>query len=171
MRYRIRKAQPNEYAAIGQLMVAVFAQLPGFPSPEEQPAYYQLLANIGQLANQPDTSLLLACNEQKAIGGAVVYIGNMQHYGSGGIAPQEKQAAGFRLLAVSPDHRGHGLGRQLVEECISRGREHNKEQLIIHSTKAMQTAWAMYERMGFVRAPELDFMQNDFPVCGFRYFF
>jgi len=41
-------------------------------------------------------------------------------------------------------------------------------EVILHTTAAMQTAWAMYERMSFVRAEELDFLQEGFPVYGFR---
>jgi hypothetical protein len=32
----------------------------------------------------------------------------------------------------------------------------------------MQIAWKMYENMGFKRAKELDFMQGELPVFGFR---
>ena len=32
----------------------------------------------------------------------------------------------------------------------------------------MQTAWAMYERLGFVRFPEIDFQVEDIDVFGFR---
>jgi hypothetical protein len=32
----------------------------------------------------------------------------------------------------------------------------------------MQVAWQMYERLGFVRAEELDFLQEGYPVRGFR---
>jgi hypothetical protein len=32
----------------------------------------------------------------------------------------------------------------------------------------MQIAWKMYEGLGFQRAEELDFMQGNLPVFGFR---
>jgi hypothetical protein len=32
----------------------------------------------------------------------------------------------------------------------------------------MQTAWAMYERLGFVRFPEIDFRQGNLEVFGFQ---
>lgn len=32
----------------------------------------------------------------------------------------------------------------------------------------MMTAWKMYERIGFQRALDLDFMQEELPVYGFR---
>jgi hypothetical protein len=40
--------------------------------------------------------------------------------------------------------------------------------MIIHTTKAMQTAWKMYEDIGFKRSIDLDFMQGELPVFGFR---
>ena len=166
--YHIREAKPDEHLDIGQLMVHVYSQLPGFPSPHEQPAYYQLLANIGALTEKPMTKLLVAVSSTGKIGGAVIYFGDMQYYGAGGIAASEKNAAGFRLLAVNPETRGHGVGKKLTQTCISLAIEEQQHQVIIHSTKAMKIAWRMYERMGFKRAEELDFKQDKLQVYGFR---
>lgn len=52
--------------------------------------------------------------------------------------------------------------------CIQLACEKRHEQVILHTTRAMQAAWAMYERMGFVRSEDLDFSWEDFPVYGFR---
>lgn len=164
----IRNARPEEFAAIGQLMVRVYSQLEGFPKASEQPAYYQMLANIGELTRKPGTELLVAVSPSGVIAGGVVYFNDMQYYGSGGTATKEKNAAGFRLLAVDPAARGQGIGRLLTLECIRRARSAGLGQMIIHSTKAMQTAWKMYEGMGFVRSEDLDFMQGALPVFGFR---
>jgi GNAT superfamily N-acetyltransferase len=92
----------------------------------------------------------------------------MMYYGSGGTATLEINAAGFRLLAVDPVARGQGIGRLLTEECIKKAREKKLNQVIIHTTKAMQLAWSMYENMGFKRSEDLDFMQEQLPVFGFR---
>ncbi len=166
--YTIRDANPDEFQEIGELMVNVYSQLEGFPKPDEQPNYYKLLANIGSLTENPVTHLLVAVSLEGKISGGVVYIGDMQYYGSGGTATQEKNAAGFRLLAVDPDTRGNGVGKLLINECIRRAQADNQFQLIIHSTKAMQIAWGMYEKMGFTRSEDLDFMQESLPVYGFR---
>jgi len=164
----IRKARPEEFEKIGQLMVQVYSQLEGFPKPEEQATYYQLLANIGLLTEKPGVELLIATPDGEKIEGAVVYFSDMQYYGSGGTATQEKNAAGFRLLAVDPASRGKGIGKLLTMECIKRAKENGVAQLIIHSTKAMQVAWKMYEGLGFKRSEDLDFLQGGLPVFGFR---
>ena len=167
-RFIIREAKPSEFNEIGDLLVNVYSQLQGFPSPEEQPAYYERLQNVGKFIELPKTKLLVAITPEGTIGGAVVYFGDMSHYGSGGTATMETNASGFRLLAVDPALRGQGLGKRLTETCIQLSRTENQDQLIIHSTKAMGLAWKMYENMGFVRAQDLDFKQGELDVFGFR---
>jgi GNAT superfamily N-acetyltransferase len=166
--YTVRNAMPSEFNAIGKLMVQAYAQLEGFPKPDEQPKYYTMLANIGEFNNQPGTGLLVAVSPANHIAGGVVYFSDMQYYGSGGTATQEKNACGFRLLAVDTVARGQGIGKLLTNACINKAREQKAHQLIIHSTKAMQTAWSMYEKLGFTQSADLDFMQGTLPVYGFR---
>ncbi|MDX5419331.1 MAG: GNAT family N-acetyltransferase [Hymenobacteraceae bacterium] len=167
--YRIRPSNPSEFEEIGKLLVNVYSQLEGFPKETEQPAYYRMLYNIGEFTQKPGTELLVAATTDGDIAGAVVYFSDMQFYGSGGTATQEKNAAGFRLLAVNPLARGQGIGKLLTNECIRKANKSGLSQVIIHSTKAMQTAWKMYESMGFKRSEDLDFMQGELPVFGFRF--
>ncbi len=74
-----------------------------------------------------------------------------------------------RLLAVSPAARGQGVGAALVRECIRRARQAGAAVLTLHTTDLMQVAIRMYEQMGFVRAPELDFHPvPDVTIKGYR---
>jgi ribosomal protein S18 acetylase RimI-like enzyme len=164
----VRNAEPEEFAVIGKLLVEVYSQLDGFPKPHEQPAYYNLLANVGELTKKPGTEVLAAISQDGKIAGAVVYFSDMKNYGSGGTATTLQNTSGFRLLAVDPLFRGQGIGKILTEACIARTKEHKHHQLVIHTTAAMQTAWKMYERLGFKRSTDLDFMQGDLAVFGFR---
>ena len=158
----------SEFEEIGKLLVQVYSQLEGFPKESEQPDYYKVLAGVGELTSKPGTELLVAVSSSGNIAGAVVYFSNMQYYGSGGKATSEKNACGFRLLAVDPLARGQGIGKLLTNTCIQKAKDKKADQLIIHSTKAMQTAWRMYESLGFKRSEDLDFMQGELPVYGFR---
>jgi GNAT superfamily N-acetyltransferase len=167
-KYLVRNAKPDEFEEIGKLMVQVYSQLEGFPKETEQPDYYKMLANIGELTKNPETVLLVAVSPENKIAGAVVYFGDMKQYGSGGTATHEKNASGFRLLAVHPSARRHGIGKLLTNACIRKAKAENSGQMIIHTTMAMQTAWKMYESLGFKRSEDLDFMQGELPVFGFR---
>ena len=166
--YTVRNAKPEEFEAAGEQMAQVYSQLDGFPKEDEQPAYYKMLRNVGDFTTKPDTELLVAVSPEGNIDGVVIFFGNMQYYGSGGTATKEKNAAGFRLLAVNPKTRGAGIGKLLTIYCINRAKEKKLEQIVIHTTKAMLTAWKMYEKLGFRRSEDLDFMQEVLPVFGFR---
>ena len=119
-----------------------------------------MLKNIGDLTNKPSTELLVATTLLDQILGGVIFISDMQYYGSGGTATQEKNAAGFRLLGVSPESRGQGVGKLLSQACIQKAKTLNRKQVVIHSTKAMEIAWKMYEKLGFKRSEDLDFLQG-----------
>jgi ribosomal protein S18 acetylase RimI-like enzyme len=165
--YIVRNARSDEFTEIGELMVRVYSHLEGFPKKSEQPEYYKMLETVGELTKKPETELLVAVSEEGKIAGCVVYFGDMQYYGSGGTATTKQQASGFRLLAVDLTARGQGIGKLLTNECIRKARNKNHLQVVIHTTKAMQTAWEMYEKIGFRRSEDLDFMQGQLPVFGF----
>lgn len=164
----IRDLRPEESDALGRLLVEVYSGLQGFPTPTEQPPYYQLLANIGRFADAPGVRVLVALSEQEELIGGVVYFGDMAQYGSGGTATSVKHASGIRLLAVSPRHRNVDVGKALTHACIELARQAGHSQVILHTTQAMRIAWRMYEKLGFVRSEDLDFLQQVLPVFAFR---
>lgn len=74
-----------------------------------------------------------------------------------------------RLLAVASTARGRGVGEALLRECIHRARRSGAPALTLHTSDFMQAGKRMYERMGFLRAPELDFHPSkDLTVMGYR---
>ena len=165
----IRDVAPGEFAALGALMVRVYSALEGFPTPAEQPRYYELLANIGRFSERPAVRVLVAVNDAGTLMGGVVYFADMAQYGSGGgFNTVIENASGIRLLGVDPRFRQAGVGRALTNACIQLAREAGHREVILHTTAPMQVAWKMYERLGFVRAEELDFLQEGYPVYGFR---
>ena len=166
--YIVRNAKPSEYEEVGRILVQVYSKLDGFPKESEQPEYYKMLASVGELTKKPETELLVAIGPDGRVAGGVVYFSDMKYYGSGGTATREQNASGFRLLFVDPIARGQGIGKLLTNECIKKARSKKHRQVIIHTTMAMQTAWKMYESMGFKRSADLDFMQGELPIFGFR---
>jgi Transcriptional regulators len=111
----IRKADPQDYPAIGKLMVDVYSHLEGFPKPNEQPAYYEFLRRVGDLAQQSTTEIFAAYSGNNEILGAVVFFGDLQHYAAGNIAGI-KDASGFRLLAVSEKSQGKRHRKETDDE-------------------------------------------------------
>jgi ribosomal protein S18 acetylase RimI-like enzyme len=164
----IRQARADEYAALGRMLVASYAALPGMPTVDEQPEYYATLADVAGRASKPALTVLVAAGPAGELYGSIDFIADMQHYGSGGLAGTVGDAAGVRFLAVKSACRGKGAGKALTGFCIERARELGKVRLVLHTTRVMQAAWSLYERMGFVRFPEIDFQQGNLEVFGFQ---
>jgi GNAT superfamily N-acetyltransferase len=164
----IRDLRGEEFDALGKLMVEVYANLDGFPKPDEQPGYYEMLANIGRFTEKKDARVLVAVSENGELVGGVVYFGDMAQYGSGGTATAVKNASGIRLLGIDPKSRGTGAGKALTNACIELAREHGHAEVVLHTTQAMRVAWGLYERLGFDRSEDLDFLQQGLPVFGFK---
>ena len=168
MALEIREILKDEYELLGKLMIDVYSSLDGFPTPTDQPGYYEMLGNIGSFNEEIDTNVLVAISTDGELVGGVVYFADMARYGSGGTATAVKNASGIRLLGVNPGSRGAGVGRALTNACIKRARDSGHSQVVLHTTQAMQIAWGLYTRMGFERSEDLDFMQEALPVFGFR---
>lgn len=74
-----------------------------------------------------------------------------------------------RLLAVAPAARGQGIGIALMYECVRHARRLGAAVLTLHTTDMMHVAMRMYERMGFVCAPEIDFhFDKDLTIKDYR---
>ncbi|MEH6576797.1 MAG: GNAT family N-acetyltransferase [Amphritea sp.] len=164
----IREIVPEECAALGTLLVDAYSQMEGFPSKEEQPGYYQMLENIGSFTDVRAAKILVALSRENELLGGVVYFGDMLEYGSGGTACQIKNASGIRLLGVHSKSRGMGIGNALTRACIQLAKDNQHSQIVLHTTSAMQSAWRLYESLGFMRSQDLDFKQEELPVFGFR---
>ena len=65
--------------------------------------------------------------------------------------------ASGRALAVHPAARGNGVARTLLATCERLAREAGAPVFAFHTASFMTKAIALYERLGFCRAPEFDF--------------
>jgi GNAT superfamily N-acetyltransferase len=64
--------------------------------------------------------------------------------------------AGGRALAVHPDARGHGVAQALLAAAECLARHHGAPVFALHTASFMTTAIALYDRLGYRRAPEFD---------------
>lgn len=70
----------------------------------------------------------------------------------------------MHLLGVLPKFRGHGLGRQLVEQAIAFAGDKGWSKMMLWTQKPMQEAHNLYESTGFVRDGEMRRNGIDFLV-------
>ncbi len=75
--------------------------------------------------------------------------------------------ASIRMLAVDPAAQGRGVGTGLVEACLARARADGRRTVFLHSLPVMTGAQRIYDRLGFRRVPERDWVFPDFLLMGF----
>jgi GNAT superfamily N-acetyltransferase len=149
----LRDATRGDRAAIETLTLAAYEQYAVVVSASFWTAYRD---NIRQTLADVGPAEQIVAEDGGALVGAVLLYPAGALLATGG-TPISLAFPEVRLLAVAPAARGRGVGRRLMEECIRRARAAGAPALTLHTTEMMQVAMRLYERMGFARAPELDF--------------
>jgi GNAT superfamily N-acetyltransferase len=150
----IRDATPSDGDAIRDATLAAYAEYATEMAPEHWELYRMNI--LATLEDVRPAEQLVAEREGTVVGTVLLY--PPRSFSPG--AEQDALVAPWpevRLLAVPPAGRGRGVGAALMDECVRRTRGRGQTVLSLHTTDMMRTAMRMYERMGFVRAPELDF--------------
>jgi GNAT superfamily N-acetyltransferase len=148
----IRLAEPADLDAVSAVNRASYAEY-GAHMPPERIARY--LDNAGDVWSRQDVAeLLVAVLDGEVVGSLTYYPPGPSSEGQG----WSSEWAGLRLLAVTPGARGLGIGRKLMEFAIERARAAGAPAIALHTTEIMEIARSMYERMGFVRVPEHDWV-------------
>lgn len=143
----VRPARASEYTAAGELTVEAYVG-GGFFSPAS--SYVPILRDAADRAEKAE---LLVAELGGTLVGVVAYCPPGSPYRNFAPGPAEAE---FRMLAVAERARGRGVGESLVRACVARARETGMTALRLATQQDMRAAQRMYERMGFVRTPDLD---------------
>ncbi len=153
----IRRAVPDDYAAVGALTEDAYEEF--IDDPED---YYR--AALRDAARRDREAELWVAEDGADLVGTVTYcpIGSpWRELGS-------DDEAEFRMLAVAPKARGHGVGEALVRHCEARATGDGATRMVLSTLDEMTSAHRIYERLGYRRSPERDwFPQPDIPLWCF----
>ena len=72
-----------------------------------------------------------------------------QRVGSVFVARKSKTVAQLRLLILTPEARGYGLGGHLTDECIAFARARGYKKLLLWTNSCLDAARAIYAKRGF----------------------
>ena len=154
-RFSIRDARADDRAAIRDLTLAAYAEFATIMTPTAWVGLRQ--AVLAGLDAEGALERIVAEQNGVLLGSVMLYPASANAYANPVV---EAGWPELRLLAVAPWARGQGVGTALVEECMRRARRAGASALGLHTSESLQAAIRMYERMGFVRAPDGDFQPD-----------
>lgn len=164
---QIRDARADDREALQEVTLTAYQQYADIMPPPHWGFYRQSI--LETLADVSPAEQIVAELDGMVVGTALLYPAGAVFSTPDG-ASVTLEWPEMRLLAVAPAARGRGVGAALVRECIQRTRRSGVAELTLHTTDMMQVAMRMYEGMGFVRAPELDFHPvPEVTVKGYRF--
>ncbi len=145
---RVRRAAARDHAAIGEVTVAAYAGL----SEADEGGYVDKLRDAAARDREAELWVATASETDDTVLGTVTVC----HDGSPWRELGRGDEGEFRMLAVAPQAQRQGVGTALVELCLNRFREVGAPGIVLSTLPSMHAAHRLYERHGFVRAPERD---------------
>jgi ribosomal protein S18 acetylase RimI-like enzyme len=146
--FAVRRATPTDYPAVGEITVRAYVDDGHLPPGL---AYAEVLADAE--SRDREAELWVASEEGSGrVLGSVTFARPGSDYAEVA-GPDEGE---FRMLAVAHEARGQGVGEALVRRCVERARELGLGGLVMSTQPSMVRAHRVYERLGFVRAPDRD---------------
>lgn len=146
----LRDAMVSDFELIAKISVEAYQEYAAKLSQENWLKMKNSLSNVNQTANNGN---FIVAEIKSQVVGAIAYYppGSSTKFFA-------TDWASLRLLAVSPQHRGKGIGKQLTKESISRAKKDAADGIGLYTSEIMITAQTMYTRLGFKRAQELPSM-------------
>ena len=155
----VRPARDDELDAAGALVAEAYRVMPGMDGDDEYLEFVRdARARVGK------SEVLVAVDPAGRVLGSVSYVPGVESELAEAERPGE---AGFRMLGVVAEARGHGVGRALVQGCIERARAADRTALAIVTMPDWRDAERLYRGMGFRRATERDVVGDGYRLLAY----
>lgn len=145
MSFELRRARPDDLAAVGELTVAAYE---AFTLGPDDP----YVARLRDAAGRDRGAELWVAAEDGALLGSVSYCPPGSPWRELG----RDHEGEFRMLAVAPAAQGRGVGTALATLCEDRARDHGATAMVLSSLPEMAAAHRVYARLGYRRLPDRD---------------
>jgi len=142
----IRRAHPDEYAAIGALTADAYAPVLTFG--EADPYRHTLLDAAGRAAA---AELWAATTNGRLVGTVTVC-----RPGSAYAEVAKADELEVRMLAVSPEAQGQRIGVQLMERVHQTAQAEGFSAVVLSVVESNVAAVAFYAGLGYLRVPKRD---------------
>ncbi len=145
----VRPVRPEDAEAAAQIVIAAFEAVPG----GHMSGGYA--AELADIVGRAQVSEVLVAVEEDTVMGCVTVVADSASPLAEQIRPGECQ---IRMMAVAPAEQGRGVGQLLLDAVLARATALGRDAVFLHSTPVMTAAHRLYQRNGFVRVPERDWV-------------
>ncbi len=135
--FTIRKIEPQDNQTLAVVIRNVFEEL---NAPKEGTAYADPILDTLFEVYQKPRSIYFVVEKNGKI------------YGGGGLAPLQNASNEYcelQKMYFTPEIRGKGFGRQIIEKCLAFAKENNFTYCYLETLPYMQNARKLYEKSGF----------------------
>jgi ribosomal protein S18 acetylase RimI-like enzyme len=145
----IRRARPDDLPELGRLATLLVEEHHGYdarrfiaPTPRTPQSYATFL---GPHLDSADAVVLVADVDGRVAGYAFVALEGFDYLSLRG------PAGVLHDLLVSPEHRGQGVGRLLLEAALAELRARKAPRVVLSTAEQNRSAQQLFERFGFRR--------------------
>ena len=164
--FEIRNASIDELDEVVDVVISAYLEYAEFIPDERWDRYVDNIKNIR--AKLKEAEIVVVIQHRIIVGSATFYPKHKREIDKSDLVWPNDWTA-IRLVAVHPEKRMQGIGKMLMDECITRSRDQSATAVGLHTTSLMSVAAAMYEKMGFVRVPEFDLRANpNLPALAYK---
>ena len=146
----VRDAAPADYPAIRDVVIGAYRQYAGLIARD---IFSPCPADLLDLETHARHGRLLVVEADGRMCGSVAFYPDAAVQGFG----LPSGWATGRALAVDPAASGHGVAGALLATCEPLAQQAGAPVFAFHTASFMADAIALYERLGYRRAPEFDF--------------
>lgn len=148
---KIREMNVGEIETVRQLRLESYKEYEKFVSKEHWDVLKNTLISDNDLKS--NAKIYVTELDGQIVGSVVLFPPAIQAYDW---SESVQQFPEIHMLSVDPTIRGKGIGKALVEHCLTVSKEENYSKIGLHTASFMKNALSLYESMGFERFPELD---------------
>lgn len=149
-----RPYRKTDKEQLNQIAIDAFAQYQ-----DEYTDWHAIKKIVENMADLEESAEIIVAEESGIIIGGVAFVPPSsrlnKHF--------DRSLASIRILVVSPNQRGRGIGKELTIECINRAKSLGVNAIGLYTSPIMEVALSMYLRIGFKKIQDIE------PICGVEY--
>ncbi len=154
-----READVNDLEGLHQLGKISYTEFSNVLSSENWNTLSAILESRENVLNLIEIGKVFICEIDSDIVGMIYFIPN-----GNPTELYESDWCYIRFLGVDPKYRGLGIGKELVNFCLTYAKKSGEKTIALHTSEFMNSARVMYEKIGFKRVREIERLEKKYWV-------